>query len=182
MSQDKIPFWRTSGLRHMVFNRMTDLEGGKEHTFVGSVKMQTALDDVQCVHFAREGVPSPAKWPRERPIVRRQKKQTDNGLRRRTPREREIDINKAAIGMPRERDRLFFSLQRSQALWFCTRRFLFVFAWKEVAAGLVRMSSSDESDMRERVKMPKQLWRFVSDVCLVSVTASRRDCRPCLAG
>lgn len=116
MHQDEIPFWRTSGLRHRVFNCTTDLEGGRERTFVGSVKMQSALDDVQCVHFAREGVPSPAEWLRERPIVIRQKKQTDNGLRRRTPKERGREIeHKAAIGMPRERDRLFFSLQRSQA-------------------------------------------------------------------
>ena len=73
MHQDDIPFWRTSGLRHRVFNCTTDLEGGRERTFVGSVKMQSALDDVQCVHFAREGVPSPAEWLRERPIIIRQK-------------------------------------------------------------------------------------------------------------
>lgn len=45
--------------------------------------MQSLPDDVQCVHFGREGVPSPAEWPGEHATGREQERQTDNGLRRR---------------------------------------------------------------------------------------------------
>lgn len=49
-----------------------------------------------------------------------------------------------------ERDRLFFCLQRSQALWFCTRRFLCEFDCKEAEGGIRLLSSSEERDMTEQ--------------------------------
>lgn len=47
---------------NQVLNHEKALTRGREHTLVDSVKMQSLLDDRQCVHFAREEVPSPVEW------------------------------------------------------------------------------------------------------------------------
>ena len=65
---------------NQVLNHKKALMRGREHTLVDSVKMQSLPEDKQCVHFAREVVPSPAGWQGERPTRKRQKNQTDNGL------------------------------------------------------------------------------------------------------
>ena len=46
---------------NQMLNYMRALTKGREHTLVDSVKMQSLLDDKQCVHFGREEAPSPAE-------------------------------------------------------------------------------------------------------------------------